>query len=72
MKRKLTTFLERNANYLYPDEKQVSRCTLLLLLGLFVGQYLLFGLMHAFDTPKYEIFAADVYPLYPVFLWFFR
>jgi hypothetical protein len=72
VKRKLTTFLERNTNYLYPDEKLVSRCTLLLLLGLFVGQYLLFGLMYAFDTPKYEIFAADVYPLYPVFLWLFR
>ncbi len=72
MKRSLKSFLTDNEKYLYPDEKLVSRCTFLLLLGLLVGQYLLFGLMHAFDTPKYEVFAADVYPLYPVFLWFFR
>lgn len=72
MKKRLTGFLTDKEKYLYPSQRVMQGGTFFLLLGLFVGQYLLFGLMHAFDTPKYEIFAADVYPLYPAFMWVFR
>lgn len=72
MIRCLNDFLTKNERYLYPSEKFMKLCTLLLLLGLLVGQYLLFGLMYAFDTPQYEVFSSAVYPLYPVALWLFR
>ena len=44
----------------------------ILLLCIFWGQYLLFGLRRSVDLPTYEAFSPLVYPLYPSVLWIFR
>lgn len=53
-------------------KKHSKAVTFLVLLFLFWGQYLIFGIVRSVDTISFELFSPLVYPLYSVTLWFFR
>ena len=53
-------------------KKHIKAISFFVLLFLFWGQYLLFGIARSADTVSFESFSSLVYPLYSVTLWFFR
>ena len=53
-------------------KKHSKTLTFFILLFLFWGQYLVFGIARSSDTISFEIFSPLVYPLYSVTLWVFR
>jgi len=53
-------------------KKHMKAITFLVLLSVFWGQYLIFGIVRSVDTIHFEEFSPLVYPLYSATLWVFR